>query len=67
MAAIIGGIMEAEPKKHLWQFLDGKLTVLYSGTVSRLETQFLKVLMLIVAVVAVFHGQMHGNVLKWVG
>ena len=28
MAAIIGGIMKAEPKKHLWQFLDGKLTVL---------------------------------------
>ena len=27
MAAIIGGIMKAEPKKHLWQFLDGKLTV----------------------------------------
>ena len=23
MAAIIGGIMKAEPKKHLWQFLDG--------------------------------------------
>ena len=42
MAAIIGGIMKAEPKKHLWQFLDGKLTVLWSGTVSRLETQFLK-------------------------
>ena len=33
MAAIIGGIMKAEPKKHLWQFLDGKLTVLKSGTV----------------------------------
>ena len=29
MAAIIGGNMKAEPKKHLWQFLDGKLTVLY--------------------------------------
>ena len=29
MAAIIGGIMKAEPQKHLWQFLDGKLTVLY--------------------------------------
>ena len=28
MAIIIGGIMKAEPKKHLWQFLDGKLTVL---------------------------------------
>ena len=28
MAAIIGEIMKAEPKKHLWQFLDGKLTVL---------------------------------------
>ena len=42
MAAIIGGIMKAEPKKHLWQFLDSKLTVLKSGTVSRLETQFLK-------------------------
>ena len=42
MAAIIGGIMKAEPKKHLWQFLDGKLTVFYSGLVSRLETQFLK-------------------------
>ena len=25
MAAIIGGIMKAEPKKHLLQFLDGKL------------------------------------------
>ena len=24
MAAIIGGIMKAEPKKHLLQFLDGK-------------------------------------------
>ena len=24
MAAIIGGIMKAEPKKNLWQFLDGK-------------------------------------------
>ena len=23
MAAIIGGIMKAEPKRHLWQFLDG--------------------------------------------
>ena len=42
MAAIIGGIMKAEPKKHLWQFLDSKLTVLLSETVSRLETQFLK-------------------------
>ena len=28
MAAIIGGIMKAEPKKHLWQILDGKLTVI---------------------------------------
>ena len=28
LAAIIRGIMKAEPKKHLWQFLDGKLTVL---------------------------------------
>ena len=42
MAARIGGIMKAEPKKHLWQFLGGKLTVLLSRTVSRLETQFLK-------------------------
>ena len=36
--------MKAEPKKHLWQFLDGKLTVLYIVWDSefRLETQFLK-------------------------
>ena len=39
MAAIIGGIMKAAPKKHLWQFLDGKLTVLWSGTVSRLPVR----------------------------
>ena len=25
MAAIIGGIMKAEPKKHLWQFLDHRV------------------------------------------
>ena len=43
MAAIIGRIMKAEHQKHLLQFLDGKLTVLIeSGTVSRLEAQFLK-------------------------
>ena len=41
MAAIIGGIMKAEPKKHLWQFLDSKLTVLKSGTGVGLRHNFL--------------------------
>ena len=40
------------------------MIVLLSETVSRPETQCLGLLMLIVAVVAVFQAEMHDNVLK---
>ena len=54
MAAIIGGIMKAEPKKHLWQFLDGKFDSIIVWDSELAWDTISQVLMLIVAVVAVF-------------
>ena len=66
-AARIGGIIWWLFKKtFVWHLLDGKHgRSILSETVSRPETQFLRFLMFIVAVV--FQAEMQGNVLKWVG